>query len=125
MFIKTEDYELWNIVTKARHIPKTNVDGNLVEKTEDQYTREAFARLSKNCKAMHILYCGLDANEYNHICACEIAKEIWDKLVVIYEGTSQAKETKINMFIHQCELFNVFPKTNGVQVLKKPKGSRH
>jgi len=25
---------------------------------------------------MHILCCGLDANEYNRICACESAKEI-------------------------------------------------
>ena len=43
---------------------------------------------------MHILYCGLDANEYNSICACESAKEIWDKLVVTYEGTGQVREPK-------------------------------
>ena len=58
---------------------------------------------------MHILYCGLDANEYNRICACESAKEIWDKLVVTYEGTSQVRETKINMFVHQYELFKMQP----------------
>jgi len=38
MFIKTEDYELWNIVTKGPYIPKTTVDGKLIKKTEDQYT---------------------------------------------------------------------------------------
>jgi len=58
---------------------------------------------------MHILYCGLDANEYNRICACDSAKEIWDKLVVTYEGTSQVRETKINMFVHQYELFKTQP----------------
>jgi len=58
---------------------------------------------------MHILYCGLDANEYNRICACESAKEISDKLVVTYEGTSQVRETKINMFIHQYKLFKMQP----------------
>ena len=56
---------------------------------------------------MHILYCGLDANVYNRICACESAKEIWDKLLVMYEGTSQVRETKINMFVHQYELFKM------------------
>jgi len=100
MFIKKEDSELWNIVTKGPYIPKTTVDGKLIKKTEDQYTQEDFARLSKNYKAMHILYSGLYANEYNHICACETAKEIWDKLVVTYEGTSQVRETEINMFVH-------------------------
>jgi len=109
MFIKTEDYELWNIVTKGPYISQTTVDGKTVTKTEDQYTHEDFAKLSKNYKAMNILYCGLDANEYNRICACESAKMIWDKLVVTYEGTSQVRETKINMLVHQYELFKMQP----------------
>jgi len=58
---------------------------------------------------MHILYCGLDANEYNCIRACETAQEIRDKLVVTYKGTSQVRETKINMFVHQYELFKMQP----------------
>jgi len=62
MFIKTEDYELWNIVTKGPYVPQITIDGKTVTKTEDQYTQEDFARLSKNYKAMHILYCALDAN---------------------------------------------------------------
>jgi len=74
MFIKTEDYELWSTITKDSYIKKTILDGKLVEKTEDQYTREDYARLSKNSKAVHILYCGLDANESNRIYACETAK---------------------------------------------------
>ena len=53
MFIKTKDYELWNIVTKGPYAPMTTVDGKMVKKTEEQYTQEDFARLSKNCKAMH------------------------------------------------------------------------
>ena len=87
----------------------TTIDGKIVKKTEEQYTQQNFSRLSKNCKAMHILYCSLDANEYNHICACELAKEIWDKLFVTYEGTSQVRETKINMLVHHYKLFNMQP----------------
>ena len=109
MFIKTEDYELWNIITKGPYVPMTTIEGKSVKKNEDQYTQDDFARLSKNCKAMHILYCGLDANEYNRISACESAKEMWDKLVVTYEGTSQVRETKINMLVHQYELFKMQP----------------
>jgi len=94
MFIKTEDYELWNIITKGLCVPTTTVDWKVVKKTEEQYTQEDYARLSKNYKAMHILYCGLDANEYNRICACESAKEIWDKLVVMYEGQVKSEKQK-------------------------------
>ena len=76
MFIKTEDYKLWNIITKGPYVPTTTVDGKTVKKTEEQYTQEDFTRVSKNCNAMPILYCGLDANEYNRICTCESPKEI-------------------------------------------------
>ena len=42
-------------------------------------------------------------NEYNFICDCESATEIWDKLVVTAKGTSQVKETKINMFVRTIQ----------------------
>ena len=48
MFIKTEDYELRNIITKGPYVPVTTVDGKTVKKTEEQYTQEDVARLS-NC----------------------------------------------------------------------------
>ena len=38
MFIKTEDYELWNIVTKGPYVPQITIDGKIVAKTENQYT---------------------------------------------------------------------------------------
>jgi len=41
-----------------RTIHSANHDyGKTVAKTEEQYTQEDFARLSKNYKAMNILYC--------------------------------------------------------------------
>ena len=41
-----------------------------------------------NANAMTILYYGLDPNKYNRISSCELTKEIWDKLEVVYEGTN-------------------------------------
>ena len=58
---------------------------------------------------MNILYCGLDASEYNHICTCGVAKQFWDKLIVTYKGMSQMRETKINMLVYQYELFKIQP----------------
>ena len=63
--------------------------------------------LRKNYKAINLFYCGLDANEFNRVSSCTSAKEIWDKLVVTYEGTSQVKESKISIFLRQYELFKM------------------
>ena len=45
-------------MTKGPYIPTTMVGGETITKTKDQYIQEDFARLLKNCKGMHILYCG-------------------------------------------------------------------
>ena len=38
---------------------------------------------------------------------CTSAKEMWDKFWLIYKGTSQVKETKANMLVHDYELFKM------------------
>ena len=63
-----------DILTKSPYIPTMTINQKLVKKTKDQYTHEDFVRRSKNYKAIHILYYGIDATEYNCICACEVGK---------------------------------------------------
>ncbi|KAL5577478.1 hypothetical protein UlMin_019177 [Ulmus minor] len=45
--------------------------------------------------------------EFNRIRTCKTAKDIWHTLEVIYEGTNQVKESKINMLVHKYELFQM------------------
>ena len=63
--------------------------------------------LQSNSKAMNVLYCALDPNEYNRISTYESTKEIWYRLKVPHEGTSQVKESKINILVHNYELFKI------------------
>lgn len=56
-----------------------------------------------------MIHCTLDVNEYNKMLACSSAKKVWDKLEVTYEGTSQVKESKIDIFLRDYELFCMQP----------------
>jgi len=47
IFIKTEDYELWNIVTKGSCVPMTTIDEKIEEKAKDQRTQADFVKLQK------------------------------------------------------------------------------
>ncbi|MQL99192.1 hypothetical protein Taro_031913 [Colocasia esculenta] len=38
-----------------------------------------------------------------------LAKKMWDKLKLIYEGTSEVKETKANILVHEYEMFKMSP----------------
>ena len=101
--------KLWKIVNNGPYtVPKIKNDkGEDIDKPKDQYTSTDWERLINNSRAKHILYCGLDAIEYNRISACDNAKQIWNMLIITYEGTSQVHETKMNMFVYQYELFKM------------------
>ena len=62
-----------------------------------------------NAKAISVLYCALDPSELNRISACKSSKDIWMKLQVAYEETNEVRETKMNMFLHEYELFKMDP----------------
>ena len=103
------DYSLWRIVQKGIDHPTKKVDNEIVFKDEKDWTASEVANVELNAKAMNMLYCALDSNEFNRVSACETAKEIWDKLEVTHEGTSQVKESKIDLLVHKYELFKMLP----------------
>ena len=63
--------------------------------------------MTKNAKAMSIIFCGLDRNEYNRVSSCDTAKQIWDRLLVTHEGTNQVRASKVSILVHNYELFKM------------------
>ena len=109
MFIMDQDLELWSIIQKGPHTFYTEVGGRNIPKSEVILSATGLEKHSKNYKAIHLLYCSLNAEEFNRILSCKSAKEIWDKFVVTFEGTSQVKQTKISLLLRQYELFKMNP----------------
>ena len=84
VWIQGLDYELWEIVCNGPLIPvKTIRDENGVEMTiqkkPSEFNDVDKKRMQLNAKAISVLYCALDPNEFNRISAYKSAKEIWDK----------------------------------------------
>ncbi|XP_059663660.1 uncharacterized protein LOC132309361 [Cornus florida] len=76
-----------------------------VLKTEAEWNTEDYKLISLNAKAKVNFNCATSPSEYNRVSTCTTTKEIWDKLQITYEGTSQVKESKIDILMHQYELF--------------------
>ncbi|GAV63419.1 UBN2 domain-containing protein, partial [Cephalotus follicularis] len=51
-------------------------------------------------------------SEFNRVSSIDSAKEMWDRLMVTYEGTNQVKDTKINRLVHDYELFTMLENEN-------------
>lgn len=103
------DYECWLVVKNGPlTIEKSDPEGKLVPKTEDEYISTDYKKLEKNAKAMSILQQAIAENETNRISACTTAKEIWDTLELAFEGTSEVKRSKIDLLMSKYESFNMF-----------------
>ncbi|VFQ99283.1 unnamed protein product [Cuscuta campestris] len=58
-----------------------------------------------NARAINFLYCAVNPDDYRKISRCKTANEMWNKLEVTYEGTSQVKDSKIDLLTHEYEVF--------------------
>ena len=103
------DYEIWDIVLDGPYVPmKTETGIEALElKFRSEWSESKVKKVQVNFKAINTLHCALNPTEFNRISMCKIAKEIWDKLKVTHEGTSQVKESKIALLLNQYEMFKM------------------
>ena len=109
IFVQASDYDMWSIITSDPYYPIETIDDISIHKPENEWNEQDKRSAQLNAKAMNVLYCALDANEFNRISVCTSAKEIWDTLEVAHEETNQVKESKINMLVHKYELCKMEP----------------
>ena len=75
-----------------------------IPKLENEWDKNDVKLIELNYKAISCLYCALEPNEFDRILSCNSTKEIWDKLEVTYEGSSQVEESKMSMVVHGHKL---------------------
>ena len=104
VFLQFYDINTSKVIVLCSQIWK-NDDGSI--KDYKYFGGEDWKKLHSNSKATQLLYCALNPQEHNRISSCESAKEIWEIMKVTHEGTTQVKETKINIMLHDYKLFSM------------------
>ncbi|XP_075101532.1 uncharacterized protein LOC142177012 [Nicotiana tabacum] len=107
-FIMDEDFELWDVICDGPFVPTKNLGDPLVSipKTRKEFDDVDRKSIEKNFRTKTILVCGIGPNEYNRISACQSAKD-WKALQTAREGTTQVKQSKIDMLTTEYELFRM------------------
>ncbi|XP_070010888.1 uncharacterized protein [Nicotiana sylvestris] len=108
-FIMSKGSELWDIIFDGPHVPmkKLGETGPMVLKDRKEYSDIDRKAVEKNYHAKKILVCGIEPDEYNRVSTCDSVKEIWETLQTIHEGTTQVKQSKIDMLTTEYELFRM------------------
>ena len=91
IYVQSIDYNIWRTIIIGPHLPTIMVNGVASLKPEEDWDEQDIKKIELNAKAMNLLYCALDPNEFNRVSTCSSTKEIWDTLEVTHEGTNQVK----------------------------------
>ena len=100
-FLFSIDYQLWKIVRDGFTTTSTK---------EEKWTENDIKKYQMDHKAKYIIFCSILPSEYEKLSTCSTSHEIWRKLEVVYKGTDQVKDTKINLLISQYEEFKLLQK---------------
>ena len=103
-FFDAQNIDLWDVVETGYTAP-VNDAGQPVPRA--QWTADQRTRFQLNSKARHYLMCAITKSEYDKVHSCTTAKEMWDTLALAHEGSSQVRESKISILVHQYELFKM------------------
>ncbi|XP_021839804.2 uncharacterized protein [Spinacia oleracea] len=110
IFIKAEYYQVWRVIEVGDfQVTKLNTSDETVPKPIAEFDKADYEKLELNAMAVKILHRGLGPNEHNRVMGCKNAKQIWDLLQVTHEGTNEVKRSKIDLLMHQYELFTMKP----------------
>ncbi|KAI4295042.1 hypothetical protein MLD38_040690 [Melastoma candidum] len=102
-FVDAIDEDLWSYIEDG----PPSIPENQRFDREGHPTREylKIRRLTKTAK--YLMFNAMSEGEFVKVSTCTSGKEIWDKLVTMYIGTDQIRETKVNFLIHQYENFTM------------------
>ncbi|XP_074355801.1 uncharacterized protein LOC141695455 [Apium graveolens] len=88
-------------------IPTKMVDDIIIEKKVTEYNTIEEERMNIAAKAEMVLTSALAEKEYKRVNNCKSAQEMWDKLVVTYEGTTYIKDSRMDTLIQEYENFKL------------------
>ncbi|VFR00751.1 unnamed protein product, partial [Cuscuta campestris] len=107
IYICSTNFQLWLVIKNGEEIPMKKVGETTVPKTENEFGAEDIKKIENYAKAINMLYCAVNPDDYRKISCCTTAKEMWYKLEVTYEGTDQVREAKIDFLTQEYEMFRM------------------
>ena len=72
-------------------------------KPEEKWSTEEDRLANSNSRALNAIFNGVDANQFKLISTCESAKEAWEILQTVHEGTTAMRLSKLQILTTRFE----------------------
>ncbi|XP_063941293.1 uncharacterized protein LOC135149496 [Daucus carota subsp. sativus] len=107
IYARSQGVKVWMAIEDGIIIPTKIIDDVIYEKKVSEYTHEEEDRMNIAAKAEMVLTSALAEKEYKRVNNCKSAQEMWNKLVVTYEGTTDIKDSRMDTLIMEYENFKL------------------
>ena len=67
IYIQATYYDLWKVIVNGPNRPTKTINGEVVDNEEKECDKNDLKGVQTNAKAMNLVYCVLDPNEFNRI----------------------------------------------------------
>ncbi|XP_074337365.1 uncharacterized protein LOC141674555 [Apium graveolens] len=105
IYARSQGVRVWMTIEDGVVIPTKTVDDIIIEKKVSEYNTIEEKRMNIAAKAEMVLTSALAEKEYKRVNNFKSAQEMWDKLVVTYEGTTDIKYSRMDTLIQEYEKF--------------------
>ena len=93
-FLCSNDETIWDV---------EDVRWTRLEAAKSTWDKATLAAANANSKVLNAIFCSVSPDEFKSISHITIAKEAWQILETMYEGTKKIKDTKLQMLTTQFE----------------------
>ena len=118
-YLQSLDLEVWKTILCGYTFPTKVVDINKIQKPLEEYDEEENKEFQLNSRVIYILVCAMDRAEYNRICQCKTAKEVWRLREITHEGINQVKDSKVRILVNDYEMFQMKPNESIVEMFTR------
>ena len=73
LFIQFTDLDVWDVILDGPKIPSIMMDGKMIPKHRHEWDERDRQNIQLNARAIYMLQCAIDRNEYNRVCQCKSA----------------------------------------------------
>ena len=87
IFLQAIDNDKWEIIEERPNILMKEKDGKKLPKSKNEWSEVEKPKSNLHAKAKNAIICAVAPKEFKKISKCTIAKEMWEKLQIIFEGT--------------------------------------
>ena len=109
-YMDSIDEDLFETVLNGPYIPTklapTTDEPNRVQvKVKEEWTDSEKKAVQLDKKAKNILFQSLEDDLFENVVNCKTAKEVWEALLIMHEGTEEVRENKQSLLTQQYEMF--------------------